>query len=341
MLLLHLNTCKWYHLYVFSELFTVWCLYLDNQKPLLYLSPLSFFLKDAEEHVTWSGGLAAVLWCGWALVNVAQTCSGDHTNQLMKYKIKRAKKNPTRLFILWAFKKREPHINWGCSMFSGDWTGPHVQVDYFDVYWLIHLTGKLTNRLTHQELCLFKKRVWCIFNISFPVLSPIPPFASCLFVYECVCVTLSCEAVSQADSRACWQGNTAGRLITAHGRQALTGASPLLTSQWHQMLCVYSHVHVLVYMRAFAHVCTSGCVCACIFLSLTQISKINELGIHIHSLLIHPSNLCLSMGSASSWHCSILYLAALPTFNTRWQHVHTESIFSSISGALRLQWQCV
>lgn len=43
MLLLHLNTYKWYHLYVFSELFTVWCLYLDNKKPLLHLSPLSFF----------------------------------------------------------------------------------------------------------------------------------------------------------------------------------------------------------------------------------------------------------------------------------------------------------
>lgn len=76
--------------------------------------------------------------------------------------------------------------------------------------------------------------------------SPSSPYASCLFVHKCVCMTLSCEAESQADSRACWQGNTAGRLITAHGRQALTGASPLLTSQWHQMLCVYSHVLVYV-----------------------------------------------------------------------------------------------
>lgn len=52
-----------------------------------------------------------------------------------------------------------------------------------------------------------------------------------MFAHECVRVTLSCEAESQADSSPCWRRNTAGRLITARSRQALTGASPLLTSQ--------------------------------------------------------------------------------------------------------------
>lgn len=81
----------------------------------------------------------------------------------------------------------------------------------------------------------------------YPVSSLILPF-----VYKwCVCVMLSCEAESQADSSPCWQGNTAGCLITACARQILTGASPLLTSQWHQMLCVYLHVHV----RMWALVC--------------------------------------------------------------------------------------
>lgn len=95
-------------------------------------------------------------------------------------------------------------------------------------------------------------------------------------------------------------------------------------------LCVFTCARACVYVRyvRYTH--------ACIFIFLTQISAQNS-----HCLPIHPSNLCLSMGSASSWHCSILYWAALPTFNTRWQHVHTESILSSISGTLRLQWQCV
>lgn len=97
--------------------------------------------------------------------------------------------------------------------------------------------------------------------------------------------------------------------------------------------CVYAGVCPCVYVRLR--------VCLHIFIFNTNIKNKWARHSHSHSLLIHPSNLCLSMGSASSWHCSILYLAALPTFNTRWQHVHTESIFSSISGALRLQWQCV
>lgn len=61
--------------------------------------------------------------------------------------------------------------------------------------------------------------------------SLISVFAACMFVYKCLCVTLSCQAESQADSSPCWRKNTAGRLITAHARQALTGASPQLTSQ--------------------------------------------------------------------------------------------------------------
>ncbi len=92
----------------------------------------------------------------------------------------------------------------------------------------------------------------------YPVQSLILPFAAFTFVYECVCVRdIVLWGRKQADSHPCWQENTAGRLITARTRQALTGASSLLTSQWHQMLCVYLHVRVLAHM----HVCTLVCVC--------------------------------------------------------------------------------
>lgn len=194
-------------------------------------------------------------------------------------------------------------------------------------------SSKLTSRRTTRTL--FKKRILFIFSISLPSLSLLPPLASCLFVHKCVCMTLSCEAESQADSRACWQGNTAGRLITAHGRQALTGASPLLTSHWHQMLCVYSHVQVLVYV--------SVRLSLCIGLRAVTITNIrNERARHSHSrrFLIHSLELHLSMGNASSWHCSILWLAAVSSSNTRWQHVHTEIILLASVGTFRLQWQC-
>lgn len=171
--------------------------------------------------------------------------------------------------------------------------------------------------------------ILCIFNISSPTSKLYSSFC-CVSACVRMCVTLSCEAESQVDSSPCWQRNTAGRLITAHTRQALTGASPLLTSQWHQMLCVYLHVHLLVYMWAFY-------VCACIH----SCTKIKNKSLSIKSSPIHPSNFCISMGSASSWHCGILCGAALPSSDTGWQRVHTGRVLLSISGTMRLQWQYV
>lgn len=71
----------------------------------------------------------------------------------------------------------------------------------------------------------------------------------------CLCVR-HCPARQKAKQTAapCWQGNTAGCLITACARQALTGASPLLTNQsvTPDALCVFTCAQAL---------CIRACVC--------------------------------------------------------------------------------
>lgn len=63
-------------------------------------------------------------------------------------------------------------------------------------------------------------------------------YGVCAQVY----MVLSWEAKGKEDSSAWWHKGTAGRLIIAQSRQSVTGASLLLTSQWHQMLFVYLHI---------------------------------------------------------------------------------------------------
>lgn len=87
--------------------------------------------------------------------------------------------------------------------------------------------------------------------------------------------------------------------------------------------------------------CASACVCACFAcvvcirlraLTITNIGKKRARHPHSCRLLIHSSELHLSMGNASSWHCSILWLAAVPSSNTWWQHVHAGIISSASVG---------